>query len=195
MGQVGVRARGCCVIIAVLSAAIGLADSSGVAGEVRLESLVLRGGVTGVRVIGDVQQNDFNQFDLAVTARLPWEREVGAGWIIGTRLLASGGMLHGAQETEGIFTLVPLDVMFGRKDRLLSIDMGVGGALITDYKFDNQNFGGPFQFVWTFGATSRFAGPFGVGYHFQHFSDATMYGNDSRGTDLHLFELIYWFDK
>jgi hypothetical protein len=53
--------------------------------------------------------------------------------------------------------------------------MGVGGALLTKYKFESQNIGGPFQFVWTFGVTSRFAGPFGAGYHFQHFSDAGMF--------------------
>lgn len=68
-----------------------------------------------------------------------------------------------------------MDVMFGRKDGLLSVDMGAGGALLTDCKHDCQNFGGPFQFVWTFGATSR--------------AIATMYGDDSRGADLHLFEL------
>lgn len=102
-------------------------------------------------------------------------------------------MLRGAQETGGIVTFVPLNVTFGRKDELFSLDMGVGGALFSDHKFGEQNFGGPFQFVWTFGATSRFAGPFGAGYHFQHYSDATIYGSDSRGVDLHLFEIIYWF--
>ena len=45
------------------------------------------------------------------------------------------------------------------------------------------------------GVTSRLAGPLGVGYHFQHYSDATLYGQDSRGVDLHLIELIYWFDR
>jgi len=35
---------------------------------------------------------------------------------------------------------------------------------------------------------------FGAGYHFQHFSDAGMYGSDARGVDMHLLELIYWFD-
>ncbi|MEK7273605.1 MAG: hypothetical protein AAB047_07215 [Nitrospirota bacterium] len=39
------------------------------------------------------------------------------------------------------------------------------------------------------------AGPLGVGYHFQHYSDAALYGQDSRGVDLHLIELIYWFDR
>ena len=191
--QMDVRAKLCRVIVAGWLAAIVLTSSSDVAGQLRLESLVVRGGISGSSVIGEEQQTDFNQIDLAVTARLPWEWNIGTGWILKTRLLTSAGVLRGSHETNGVFTLVPLDVMFGRKDGLLSIDMGVGGALLTDYKFGQQNFGGPFQFVWTWGATSRFAGPFGAGYHFQHYSDATIYGSESRGVDLHLFEIIYGF--
>ena len=183
-----------CVIVAVWLAAL-LINSSDVSAQLRLESLAVRGGLSGSSVIGEEQQTDFNQVDLALTARLPWEWSVGTGWIIKTRLLTSAGVLRGSDETNGVFTLVPLDVIFGRKDGLISIDMGVGGALLTDYKFGNQNFGGPFQFVWTWGATSRFAGPFGAGYHFQHYSDATIYGSESRGVDLHLFEIIYWFES
>jgi Lipid A 3-O-deacylase (PagL) len=184
-----------CVIVAVWLAALLFINSSDVSAQLRLESLAVRGGLSGSSVIGEEQQTDFNQVDLALTARLPWEWNVGAGWIIKTRLLTSAGVLRGSDETNGVFTLVPLDVIFGRKDGLISIDMGVGGALLTDYKFGNQNFGGPFQFVWTWGATSRFAGPFGAGYHFQHYSDATIYGSESRGVDLHLFEIIYWFES
>lgn len=110
------------------------------------------------------------------------------------RALGSAGILKGAQDTSGVFTVVPLDVAFGRKDGLVTIDMGGGGALLTRHTFGSQDFGGLFQFVWTFGITSRFAGPFGAGYHFQHYSDATIYGPESRGTDLHLFEVIYWFE-
>jgi hypothetical protein len=184
-----------CVIVAVWSAALLLINSFDVSAQLRLESLAVRGGLSGSSVIGEEQQTDFNQVDLALTARLPWEWNVGTGWIIKTRLLTSAGVLRGSDELNGVFTLVPLDVIFGRKDGLISIDMGVGGALLTDYKFGNQNFGGPFQFVWTWGATSRFAGPFGAGYHFQHYSDATIYGSESRGVDLHLFEIIYWFES
>ena len=193
MERFAVCARLCRVIVAGWVVAIVLTSSSNLAAELRLESLAVRGGFSGSSVIGEEQQTDFNQVDLALAARLPWEWNVGTGWIIKTRLLTSAGVLRGSQETNGVFTLVPLDVIFGRKDGLLSIDMGVGVALLTDYKFGEQNFGGPFQFVWTWGATSRFAGPFGVGYHFQHYSDATIYGSESRGVDLHLFEIIYWF--
>jgi hypothetical protein len=195
MERFAVCARLCRVIVAGWVVAIVLTSSSNLAAELRLESLAVRGGFSGSSVIGKEQQTDFNQVDLALAARLPWEWNVGTGWIIKTRLLTSAGVLRGSQETNGVFTLVPLDVIFGRKDGLLSIDMGVGVALLTDYKFGEQNFGGPFQFVWTWGATSRFAGPFGVGYHFQHYSDATIYGSESRGVDLHLFEIIYWFES
>ena len=104
--------------------------------------------------------------------------------------MVSGGVLQGAGETNFVGTVVPT-VAFGRKDERISIDIGGGGALLSDYKFGAQNFGGPFQFVWSFGLNVGLLGPLGVGYHFQHYSDATLYGHDSRGVDLHLFELAY----
>jgi hypothetical protein len=168
--------------------------SPSIAGHLALESLQLRGGLSGGSPLGEEQTEKFYQGDSALTARLPWEWEVGSGWLFRTRALGSAGVLRGAQDTAGIFTVVPLDLAFGRKDGLVTIDMGGGVALLTRQTFGMQDFGGPFQFVWTFGITSRFAGPFGLGYHFQHYSDATLYGSQSRGTDLHLFEVIYWFE-
>ena len=164
-------------------------------GELALESFQLRGGFSGGSPLGEEQTEKFYQGDVALTARLPWDWEVGSGWMFRMRALGSAGVLRGAQDTSGVFTFVPLDVAFGRKDGLVTIDMGAGGGLFTRHKFGSQDFGGPFQFVWTFGITSRFAGPVGAGYHFQHYSDATLYGSGSRGTDLHLFEVIYWFES
>jgi len=180
--------------VVLISLSTAIAASISTAGEVRLESFALRGGFSGGSPIGEEEQVYFTQADVALTARLPWEWEIGSGWVFRTRLLTSAGVLRGGGENNAVFTFVPLDIRFGRKDELIAIDMGGGGALLSDYKFGSQNFGGPFQFVWTFGITSRFAGPFGAGYHFQHYSDATIYGSQSRGADLHLFEIIYWFE-
>jgi len=190
----GLRLTVTATLVGVAFVLTVMAASMSTAGEVRLESFLLRGGWSGSSPIGEEQKMYFQQADMAITARLPWDWDIGSGWIFRTRLLGSAGVLRASQETNAIFTLVPLDVTFGRKDGLIAIDMGGGGALLSDYKFGSQNFGGPFQFVWTFGITSRFAGPLGAGYHFQHYSDATLYGSDSRGVDLHLLELIYWFD-
>ncbi len=184
-------------VLMLMSLTVFQAGLAGVAqaGELAFESIRLRGGVSGGSPLGKERQSDFNQIDLAATVRLPWEKELGGGWMLGTRMLASIGALRGAGESNGIMTVVPLDIVVGRKDGLIAIDVGGGGALLSDYKFGRQNFGGVGQFVWTFGVTSRLAGPLGIGYHFQHYSDATLYGQDSRGVDLHLVELIYWFDR
>ncbi len=182
------------VLVGIAACEAGI-DETLQAGEFAFESIRIRGGVSGGSPLGRERRSDFNQIDLAATVRLPWEKELGGGWVLGTRMLASLGALRGGDETNGIMTVVPLDIVAGRKDGLVAIDMGGGGALLSDSKFGRQNFGGPFQFVWTFGITSRLAGPLGVGYHFQHYSDATLYGQDSRGVDLHLIELIYWFDR
>lgn len=187
--RLGITANGALVAFLLTATAASISAAE----EVRLESFALRGGFSGGSPIGEEEQVYFTQADMALAARLPWQWEITSGWVLGTRLLTSAGVLRGAGENNAVFTLVPFDVAFGRKDGLITIDMGGGGALFSDYKFGPQNFGGPFQFVWTFGITSRFAGPFGAGYHFQHYSDATIYGSQSRGADLHLFEIIYWF--
>jgi hypothetical protein len=194
LGQLRTCARLCAAIIAVGMALIGHMNPSATAEVLRPEYVSVRGGVTGY-LIGQFQPEYFNQFDVALATRLPLEKDIGDKWVLGTRVLLTGGALVGTHHnTSAIFTLVPFYVLFGRKDQLISVDIGIGGALVTPYHYQAQNFGGVFQWVWTFGATSRFAGPFGAGYHFQHFSDAGMYGSDARGVDMHLFELIYWFD-
>jgi hypothetical protein len=194
LGRLSAWAHSRAVTIALVIALIGFMTPSAGAEGLRLEYLSVRGGVTGY-VIGQYQPEYFNQFDAALATRLPLQMDIGDNWVLGTRVLMSGGALVGThQNTSAIFTLVPFYALFGRKDELITIDIGIGGALVTPYHYQAQNFGGVFQWVWTFGATSRLVGPLGVGYHFQHFSDAGMYGSDARGVDMHLFELIYWFD-
>lgn len=166
--------------------------SRAISGEVSLMSVSLRYGLSGSSPIGEQTQTDFHQYDVAATLRLPWQWYHSSGWGLSTRLVLSGGALIGANETNLIATAVPV-VAFGSRDERFSIDMGGGGALLSDYKFGAQNFGGPFQFVWTFGVNLGLFGPVGVAYHFQHYSDATIYGHDSRGVDLHLFEIGYRF--
>ena len=159
-------------------------------GEVSLMSVGVRYGLSGSSPIGEQTETDFHQYDLAAAVRLPWQWYHSSGWGISTRVLVSSGVLQGGGETNFIGTVVPA-VAFGRDDERISIDIGGGGALLSDHKFGAQNFGGPFQFVWAFGLNLGLFGPLGAGYHFQHYSDATLYGHDSRGVDLHMFELVY----
>ena len=175
---------------AVVLAAVLFIPSLSSADGISLMSVGLRYGISGSSPIGEQTETDFHQYDVAATFNLPWHWYHSSGWGISTRVVVSSGVLQGADETNFIGTVVPV-VAFGRNDGRISLDVGGGGALLSDYKFGAQNFGGPFQFVWTFGLNLGLVGPLGAGYHFQHYSDATLYGSDSRGVDLHLFELLY----
>lgn len=95
-----------CLLVSVAVCVVRL-EGPGAAGEFALESIRIRGGVSGGSPLGRERQSDFNQIDLAATVRLPWEKELGGGWVLGTRMLASVGALRGAKETNGIMTVVP----------------------------------------------------------------------------------------
>ena len=102
--------------VGMVAVLLGLMNPSAGAEELRLEYLALRGGFTGF-VVGAYQPEYFHQADVALTARLPWQKEIGANWILGTRALFSAGVLIGAHEMPGIFTLVPFYVLVRSKGR------------------------------------------------------------------------------
>ncbi len=104
--------------------------------------------------------------------------------------MVSAGALRSSGETNAIVAAVPV-VAIGRQDEKFAFIMGGGGVLLSDYKFGDQNYGGPFQFTACVGFRSRIAGPVTLGYWAQHYSDAVMYGHDTKGADMHLFELSY----
>ena len=75
----------------------------------------------------------------------------------------------------------------------LSIDAGVGFALLSRQKYGAQDFGGPVQFVLTGGIQIHPISHVFAGLRFQHCSDAGMYGSESLGIDLYLIEAGYRF--
>jgi hypothetical protein len=158
--------------------------------DVRVLNVSLRGGLSGHSPIGKKEIEQFQQSDVMATTRLPWEWYSESGLGVGTRLVTSGGALRAAGETAFIGTFVP-GLAFGPKDGRFSLEIGGGFALLSQHKFGTQDMGGPFQFVWTTALRTAVYKAIGVGYCFQHMSDATFYGANGRGVDVHLFELSY----
>ena len=170
-----------------------VAPTSILADDLRLLNVGGRGGVSGLAVLGKGEQEDFQQYDLFATASLPWNREWrDSGWEFSSRLMGTAGGLLAAGDEGFVGAIVPL-LALGPKDSILAVDAGVGGALMTRYKFGEQNFGGVFQFVLTVGVRVPVYRSFGVGYRLTHMSDATLYGSHSRGADIHALELTYNF--
>jgi lipid A 3-O-deacylase PagL len=158
--------------------------------DTRLMSVGLRAGFSGSSPIGEIETEHFHQYDVLAIFGLPWEWYGPSGWGIGTRLQVSAGALRAAGKTGFIGAILPA-IAFGKKDGWFSIEGGGGGALLSDYRFGSQNLGGPFQFVWNMGVRAAVFRGIGVGYWFQHLSDATIYGGNGSGVDLHMVELTY----
>jgi hypothetical protein len=163
------------------------------ADELRWLSLSLRGGVTGLPVLSGEASETFQQYDLAATLGLPWSWYSDSGWRWGvsTRLITSVGALTAGGDTAFLATLVP-DIAFGPRDSLLSMDIGVGGALMSRYEFGSENMGGPFQFVLTVGLTFPVYKALGAGYRYHHMSDGRIY-HSAQGLDVHMLEIVYRF--
>jgi hypothetical protein len=162
------------------------------ADELRLLNVGLRGGAAGPNVFGGDEDERFQQYDVVATAALPWSWYHSSGWGVSSRLMASGGVLAGGGDAGFVGSVVPL-VAVGPRGSQLSLDGGVGAAVLARHEFGEQDFGGPFQIVLTFGVRVPVRRALAVGYRMQHISDARIYGDEGNGADLHLLELTYRF--
>jgi len=158
----------------------------------RLLDLSFRAGFSGATTLGEQQPEEFQEYDLAANFGLPWLRYPSSGWGVSTRLMASVGIMRGAGEYGLVGSLIP-GVALGSEDGRFFIDIGAGGALLSRYRFGNQDYGGPFQFALTVGAGFPLYKRLGLGYRFMHYSDAGVNGPDTIGADFHMIEFSYWF--
>jgi len=160
--------------------------------EIRLNSIGVRGGPTGGSPIGDLETQYFKEYDVMANWSLPWRWYSESGWGLGTRLMGSVGALTASGDSAFVTTLVP-GIVFEKKDGWLSLEVGGGGALLSQHQFAHQNVGGTFQLVWDAAVRAQVYGGIGVGYWFHHMSDAGLYGRDAHGADFHMVEASYRF--
>ena len=162
------------------------------ASELELLSVGVRARLGEKKVLGKDQPESFREYDLVTTFRLPWEEQVSAGWALGARLLASAGVLQGADKTAFVASLIPV-LAIGTQDWRFTLDLGAGLALLSRHRYAQQDYGGPFQAALTLGVSVPLHGRVAVGYRFLHYSDGGAYGHDTIGADFHMVELSYRF--
>ena len=181
-------------ILVVMTLAIAMTNLLSQAEESTLISIGPRIGFSQkTPLLGKQQREAFRLYDVAAIFRLPWRWPLNAGkWQLGTGVITSVGLLEAAGDAGVMATAVP-DLILTGWDELISFDAGAGAGLFSRHQFGSQNFGGPAQFVATLGI--RFS-PFTHSYadfHLLHFSDAGLYGSDSLGVDMFIFEVGYKF--
>jgi hypothetical protein len=155
-------------------------------------SIGVRARVGGERVLGQEQPEAFHEYDVFANIRLPWQHYYASGWGVGTRLLASAGVLQGGKDSALVVSLIPV-LPIGSQDGRFVLDLGAGGALLSRHEFEKQDYGGHFQFALTVGVGVPLYRRFGVGYRFLHYSDAGIHGKHTIGADFHMVEFTYRF--
>ena len=134
---------------------------------------------------------DFEQFDVVGTFGFPGSWEVPWDWQARYQLNTTAGALRGAGET-GFISTMTVGIAVTKIRWRTTLDFGLGGALLSKWKFPAQNVGGPFQFIAHGGLLFHLPWNLLAGYRFHHMSDGTIYGNN-RGVDLHMVEIRYNF--
>jgi hypothetical protein len=182
--------RQICPLVAGLLALFSV--EIGYGSERDLMTVGLRGGISvkGESPLGEQMRENFVGADVFGVFRLPWSWYSASGWGVGTRLIASAGALSALEKVALVSSVAPV-IALGAKDGSFTIDVGGGGGLVSAHRFGRHNLGGPFQFVATTGVSVALFRPVALGYRFQHYSDGTIYGSDTRGVDLHMIELSY----
>ena len=169
-----------------------LTPSMSYAEELSLQSLSMRARFSETTVLGKDAPESFEVYDMSANFELPWKNYSTLGWGIGTRLMASTGILRGDEEDALVVSLIP-ELTLGSVDGRYTLDLGIGGALLSRHRFGTQDFGGPFQFALTDGVSIPLYKKLRLGYRFMHYSDAGVNGSDTTGADLHMVEFIYGF--
>lgn len=167
-----------------------LAIPPSAADDLELQSLSLRARISERTLLGDEAPEDFEEYDLSANIALPWESYSTSGWGMGTRLMASAGLLRGVGENALVVSVIP-EVTLGSQDGRFLLDLGAGGALFSRHRFGTQDYGGPFQFALTLGIGGPLYGQLGLGYRFLHYFDAAVNGSDTTGADFHMIEFRY----
>ena len=169
-----------------------LCSEIGWAKDVELLALGVRGGMNFKEAgLQPGEKEDFEQFEVLAIMGLPWERKYSSGWELRWQLRGTAGALRGAGNT-GFITTLTSGLALRKPSWRLILDGGVGGALISKWEFGRQDIGGPFQFIAHGGVGVQVTRNIVVGWRFHHMSDATIYGK-SRGVDLHMLEVSYYF--
>jgi hypothetical protein len=177
------RTKTICLILLLLSIFL---PQLGNANETIWAAVGLRAGLSTTD-----NEEDFEQYEVFATYGLPWTWELTSSWFLGTRINLSAGALRGGGDTGFIGSTGPSITLSMVQDRIL-LDGGISAALLTEHKFGQENFGGPIQFISHVGISFKLSENLGVGYRFQHMSNASIY-NRNPGLELHMFELRYLF--
>jgi hypothetical protein len=184
--RTGIRTSHLVSLLALITLAQGIpADLA--AAELDLSPDTI-GGRVGTNV-GDDARSVLHRYDVQAQWALPWRWRL-QGVTLNPLVEATAGLLHNNYASALVGSVTAgADLTAGTTGFYLSATAGL--LLVSDYRLGPEDFGGPLQGAFGASLGFRISKRLSLGYRYDHFSDAGLYGADNRGVDMHMLELRY----
>lgn len=140
----------------------------------------------------DSKDDHLRQYELFAVYPLPWELRGGSGWGVATQLEFAAAVLYGFEEYGFLASAGPA-ISVGKPGFPLDMDLGISAAFLTRDEFGPRDYNGYVQFISHLGFDYRFSRTIGVGYRFQHMSNAGMNGEQNPGVNMHMLSVNWYF--
>lgn len=149
----------------------------------------------GVRIgfPGTSRQEYFHQYEAFTSYGLPWSIRSASGWGIALQVNAAAGALHAAKETGFIGAIGPGVIFDKAGGKGVALFFGGDLNILSKYRFGQVNLNGHYLFDGHGGIMYRFESGPGIGYRFQHMSNAGLGTKRNTGLDLNMFEVSWNF--
>lgn len=176
------------ILALLLLTALALSCHPGpsLAAQALWSSAGVRGGFSA-----DNKDHHLSQIEAFGVYQLPWEMRADSGWGANTQVQLAAGLLSSAGDHGFIGSVGPA-LNLGKPGFPLEIDLGVSVAVLTRDTFRDRDYNGYAQFISHGGLNYRFSQGMGIGYRFQHMSNAGMNGHSNPGVDMHMISLNWY---
>jgi hypothetical protein len=145
----------------------------------------------GISATGSV---NIYEYEIFTAYRLPWGLGSEDGWHLTTKGNGSVGVLHGDGAYGYIASLGP-GIGVGKGGIPLELSGGVNLAFLSQDTFDGRDLNGNLQFISHVDLSYRPQKGLGVGYNFQHMSNASLNGSKNPGLNMHMISVTWYFGR
>jgi hypothetical protein len=153
-----------------------------------LNSIGIRGGLSATQ-----RRQFFHQYEAYLSYGLPWSVRNDAGWGVALQANAAAGVLHASEKTGFIGAIGPGLIFDKAGGKGIALDIGGDLNFLSRYNYGNVDLNGNVLFDGHVGVLYRLAHGPGIGYRFQHMSNAGLNGNRNTGLDLHMLSVSWNF--
>ena len=133
----------------------------------------------------------FRKYEAFLNWYLPWAWRSASGWIVAPRIDFTGAALKGGGTTGFLGSIGP-SLAVRKVGWILAIDFGISPAYLSEDRYGKEDMSGHIQFLSHGGVSLLPFRNLGVGYRFQHVSNADIQ-QPNPGINMHSLELNYRF--